>query len=64
MRRPRNTFQTKEPDKASEKNKLNETEISNLSDKAFSDGHKNAHKSQKNGVTQGELQQIENIKEQ
>ena len=35
MRRPRNTFQTKEPDKASEKNKLNETEISNLSDKEF-----------------------------
>ena len=33
-----------------------------MSDKAFSDGHKNAHKSQKNGVTQGELQQIENIK--
>ena len=37
MRRPRNTFQTKEPDKASEKKKkeLNETEISNLSDKEF-----------------------------
>ena len=34
MRRQRNTFQTKEPDKTSGK-KLNEIEISNLPDKEF-----------------------------
>ena len=58
-RRRQSNFFSKEQNKIKlQERKNNETEISNLSDKEFSDGYKNAQKSQKNGLTQGELQQI------
>ena len=48
MRRQKNTFQTKEQNKASVKD-LNEMEISNPPNRVQSNGHKDVNQIQKNG---------------